>query len=111
MPRASLAALAVRDGGRPGENARLDIANSLRRVLVIDDGFNDQLLRSAHGLVQLRRPPLIIVGKQVDGPEQIDGGVGIGDLPQRRLRLGALRLAQRRTEAEQRGNGREDAME
>ena len=61
------------------------------RVLVVDDRLDHQLVRARHRLIEFGRPPLIIIGKQMDRSEQIDGGVGIGDLPQRRVGDAAAR--------------------
>jgi len=57
-------------------------------MLLVDDRFDDQLLRAVQRIVELRGAPLQMFGKQVDRPEQIDRRVRVGNFPEGRL--GAL---------------------
>ena len=105
--RASPAARARRAAAGPWREAEAgQRRHQLGRVLVVDDGLDHQLLRLVDRLVELGRAPLIVLGQQVDRPEQIDGRVGVGDRPQRGLRrLRRARWRRRGAEREQRSDG------
>jgi hypothetical protein len=73
-----------RIGGRPGRTLR-QLHGECLRVLLVDDGFDDQGPGVVGGLVELGRAPLGAGRQQMDRSEQIDFRVAVIDLPKRRL--------------------------
>jgi hypothetical protein len=58
-----------------------------RGILLVDDRLDNQGAGVICRLVELRRSPLGARREQMDGAEQINIRVAVGDFPQRRLRL------------------------